>query len=589
MEIVAWALVFGAAGLAVGLILGVHVCQRRGRRSPGADAQSQGPSAQQLLLQARLEAELANRAKDEFLANMSHEIRTPLTAILGFADLLLRGGEDESTRREYLTLIRNSGKHLLDLINDILDLSKLKAGKMKIRPVECSVHEVIQELVALQRVTADAKGLSLDYVWNGPIPQRVRTDPARFRQMLTNLVGNALKFTERGGVTIAVEMTETPCGNDASRVKPMLAVRVSDTGIGIARDKLREIFDPFGQADTTVTRRFGGTGLGLTITREIALALGGKVTVSSRPGEGSVFTVLIDPGPLEGVPLLERMPDDGIGQSAASGAEFAAEQEALKGLCVLLVEDGEWNRRLIGAMLVRAGAAVSTAENGRIGVDKALAERPDLILMDMQMPVLDGFRATRELRQRGFAAPILALTAHAMKDELDQCLEAGCSSCLSKPVEIPVLLEAIRTATAGTRRESPACEGTHVPAEPAAECVAVERGSAPPIRSTLPVEDPVFRDIVRDFVPKLKPMMTSLREALDRRDATAVHRQAHALKGTTGTLGFKPLSEPFQRMEDAARLADWPRAESAMREALRLADRVVGPDLEEQTEGGKAT
>jgi CheY-like chemotaxis protein len=394
-------------------------------------------------LQSQLHAELANRAKDEFLANISHEIRTPLTAILGFTDLLLRGGEDEARRREYLTLIRRSGKHLLDLINDILDLSKIKAGKMRIRPTECSVHEVICDVVALSRLAADQRQLSLKYEWHGPIPQHVHTDPARFRQLVTNLLGNALKFTERGGVTVSLEMLNLS-SDKAQPVRPMLAVRVTDTGIGISRDKLVEIFEPFNQADTTVTRRYGGTGLGLTITREIVRSLGGKLTVASQPGVGSTFTATIDPGPLDQVPMVREMPAlDGV--PAGSEAPHASNSLAgeLAGVRVLLVEDGDVNRRLIAAMLTEAGARVDTAENGRAGIERALAGRFDTILMDMQMPVLDGYEAARQLRANGITAPIIALTANAMAGDRDKCLEAGCNDYVSKPIDRASLLTAV--------------------------------------------------------------------------------------------------------------------------------------------------
>jgi CheY-like chemotaxis protein/nitrogen-specific signal transduction histidine kinase/HPt (histidine-containing phosphotransfer) domain-containing protein len=531
------------------------------------------PSSQQLLVQAQLEADLASRAKDEFLANMSHEIRTPLTAILGFTDLLLRGGEDEATRREYLSLIRNSGKHLLNLINDILDLSKIKAGKMKFRPVECSVHEVLREVVALNQVIADQKGLCLKYVWNGEIPERVRTDPARVRQMATNLVGNALKFTEKGGVTITLEMIGAGNPAGAEGAKRFLAVRVADTGIGISREKLGEIFEPFNQADTTVTRRFGGTGLGLTITRQIVKALGGKLTVSSRLGEGSTFTASIDPGPLEGVRMLSEMPssdEQPAGPQEARGGDGA--EGALEGVRILLVEDGDTNRRLIGAMLAGARAEIVTAENGQVGVEKALAGSFDLILMDMQMPVLDGFHATEQLRQQGLRAPIIALTAHAMKDELDRCLQAGCSSCLSKPVEIPVLLSAVRAALERQPAALPAKEPSPTNAGRTNDAVFSQDDDF--IQSSLPA---AFDDVVRQFVPRLKQMVYELRVAFDQREIPTLARLSHSLKGSAGTAGFRGFTEPAKRLSEAVRETDWKRAATALAELERMADRVVGP------------
>jgi CheY-like chemotaxis protein len=402
-------------------------------------------------LQAQFHVELANRATEEFVANISHEIRTPLTAILGFTELLLQGEEDEAARREHLTLIHHGGKHLLELVNDILDLSKIRAGKMKVRPVQCSIHDVVREVVALHGVVAKQKGLYLRYVWNGPLPRQVTTDPVRFRQILTNLLGNALKFTTTGGVTVSLELMGAAQSAGGSP-KRLLALRVADTGIGIGQEKLSGIFAPFNQADTTVGRQFGGTGLGLAIARETAKSLGGKLTVSSRLGEGSTFTATIDPGPLEGVALLDEMPsaDDGRDHDDAPSAHLR-----LENIRVLLVEDSDAIRRLMAVILRRAGAVVEMAENGRFGVEKALAAPFDVILMDVQMPVLDGICATRELRRRGIAAPIIALTAHVSKDELDQCLQVGCSACLSKPILESLLLSTIRSALPAEKQSPP--------------------------------------------------------------------------------------------------------------------------------------
>jgi signal transduction histidine kinase/ActR/RegA family two-component response regulator/HPt (histidine-containing phosphotransfer) domain-containing protein len=585
---------FGVAGLLCGLLAGVLVGWGYGRMRWKAEQDSarqtgltsQFPS-QSLPWQIQFNAELANRAKDEFVANMSHEIRTPLTAILGFADLLLRGEEDEATRHEYLTLIRNSGKHLLELINDILDLSKINAGKMKVRPVECSIHDVVRETVALHEVIARQKGLYLNYVWKGSIPERVRTDPARFRQMVSNLVGNALKFTEHGGITVSLELVDAATGEgDATR--KLLALRVADTGIGISREKLNEIFEPFNQADTTITRRFGGTGLGLTITRETAKSLGGKLTVSSRLGEGSTFTAIVDPGPLEGVPLLAQMPT--AGNTSAPGEELPArnhDRPSLAHLRVLLVEDGETNRRLIASILRRDGAEVVTAENGRIGIDKALAEPFDAILMDMQMPVLDGFQATRQLRLQGMDAPIIALTAHILQDELDQCRQAGCSARLSKPIDVPLLLQTIRSVlpaekksphnpTTGENRSS-----LTVPQFPAIEAVTTDAVFSDDrmIHSTLPLNDPEFLDIVCRFVPQLKQFVADLRTAFDNREMEAVCRLTHTLRGSAGTAGFPSFTEPAQRLSMAVHETNWPRAAQALAELEDMARHVVEPAI----------
>jgi len=580
MDIEVASAVWGAAGLAVGLGIGVWAGQRaRHARAAKLQGTPLPPmvAGEPAPLQSQLHTEPANHAKDEFLANISHEIRTPLTAILGFTDLLLRGGEDEARRREYLTLIRRSGKHLLDLINDVLDLSKIKAGKMRIRPVECSVHEVICDVVALSRLAADQRQLDLKYVWNGPIPQRVCTDPARFRQLVTNLLGNALKFTERGGVTVSLEMLDA-AGDKGQPSRRMLAVRVADTGIGISRDKLAEIFEPFNQADTTVTRRYGGTGLGLTITREIVRSLGGRLTVSSQPGVGSTFTATIDPGPLDGVPMIKEKPScDGVSPLGVAARAVSTLAEDLAGVRVLLVEDGDVNRRLIAAMLAETGAQVDTAENGCVGIERVLATNYDVILMDMQMPVLDGFRATAELRRLGLTVPIIALTAHAMSAELERCQQVGCSACLSKPVDVATLLRTLHEALDAA---SPVSAAPESEAQRTVD-VVFSHGSES-LKSSLPAK---FNDIVCRFVPQLKQLVHDLRTAFDQRDLTTMRRLTHALRGSAGTAGFHCFTTPSQRMSQALNAMDWAQAAVALEEIERMAERVVSPTTDDACSG----
>lgn len=519
---------------------------------------------------------LANRAKDQFVANMSHEIRTPLTAILGFADLLLDGDDDPAMRREYLSLIRNSGKHLLELVNDVLDLSKIQAGKMRVHRARCSAHDVVREAVALYGMIARQKGLYLNYVWNGPVPQQVITDPAKFRQMVTNLIGNALKFTKEGGVTVSLELVETSDGSSGTGGS-QLALRVADTGIGISRDKLVEIFEPFNQADTTVTRRFGGTGLGLTITREIARMLGGNLRVSSRLGQGSTFTATIDPGPLDPACLLPEMP---TAETSAQGNQRALLETRLEKARILLVEDGQTNRRLISAILRRAGAEVVTAENGQIGVQKALAEPFDLILMDVQMPVLDGLSATRKLRLEGFSLPIFALTAHVLKEELDRCQQAGCSGCLSKPIDIPLLLTTIRSALPcrDSAGQDQALAGHESPSEAVTRSAgAVFAGADDPIQPVLPLDDPEFAQFAREFVPTLKQWVADLRDAFDRGEMESVRQLTHTLRGSAGSVGFPRFTEPAERLSRAVQEGNRPGAEESLRELETMARRLVEP------------
>ena len=284
------------------------------------------------------------------------------------------------------------------------------------------------------RVKALEKDLTLDYHWNGGVPETICTDPARFRQLLMNLVSNAIKFTTAGKVRIRARLAQ-------DGLDPQLVVEVIDTGVGIPADKFEAIFDPFVQADNSVTRQFGGTGLGLTISRRIAQALGGGIGVSSEVGKGSTFTVTIATGPLDDVKILDAPPADGM--RSPPSEHRARALPSLAGARILVVEDGDTNRKLIGLVLQRAGAEVTMAENGRIGADLAMKDPFDLILMDMQMPVMDGYTAATLLRQHGLATPIIALTAHAMKGDQDKCLAAGCSGYVTKPIDADLLVRTL--------------------------------------------------------------------------------------------------------------------------------------------------
>ncbi len=396
------------------------------------------------LIEARRLAEEASRSKSEFLANMSHEIRTPMTAILGFSETLLDPDLSEAERIDAIRTIRRNGEHLLQIINDILDLSKIEAGKLDVERIPCSPVQIAREVIELMRVRAEGKGIDLDLVFEGPLPERVQSDPTRLRQILVNLLGNAIKFTERGGVRLVVRLA----GEDPRR--PMLRFDVIDTGIGMNDDQMARLFRPFTQADTSTTRRFGGTGLGLTISKRLAKMLGGDITISSRLGQGSTFTLTIATGPLDGVKFVQQ-PDATDSEEAreqASDGARPAVAEAKLDCRILLAEDGRDNQRLISYFLRRAGARVEVVENGRLAVEAALraeqaGEPFDVILMDMQMPELDGYGATAELRSRGYTRPIIALTANAMEGDREKCLQAGCDDFATKPVDRRKLLAAI--------------------------------------------------------------------------------------------------------------------------------------------------
>lgn len=399
-------------------------------------------------------AEAASQAKSEFLANMSHEIRTPLNAVLGFAELLRHDSNDVSPeeRDEYLDTIHTSGAHLLQLINDILDLSRVEAGHLEVELRECSPRVLLAEVVALLSVRARERGLELNYHWIGPQPESIETDEHRLRQLLMNLVGNAIKFTSTGRVDILAELERVDgpheiAMNESNRsttnsAVPLqefrLRVDVLDTGIGIDSERLAHIFEPFNQADTSITRRYGGTGLGLAISRRVATALGGSLEVRSTENVGSTFTARVCAKHIvwqEDTDALEGERDQDQSANDADLNELPRR--------ILIVDDGETNRKLVRLMLEKRGIQTAVACNGREGIDAIATGNFDFVLMDMQMPVLDGIAATRELRENDVHIPIIALTANAMRVDRQQCLDAGCNGYLAKPIQARQLLKAI--------------------------------------------------------------------------------------------------------------------------------------------------
>ncbi len=484
---------------------------------------------------------------------MSHEIRTPLNAILGFTELLLRGadGGNEADRQDFLQTIHAGGQHLMELINDILDLSKIEAGRMDTEQIPCSPVALLENVFSVLRVRADEKNLYLRCERADGVPDTVLSDPVRLKQLLMNLLSNALKFTKSGGVRVAIRPVDTA-------ERPQLAFDVIDTGIGIAREKLNDVFDAFVQADNSVTRSYGGTGLGLAISRRIAAALGGTLTVQSEPGKGSTFTATID-APPAGKPTA--LP--GCGEAAPADLAAANPLAALKNSRILLVDDGPTNRKLIGLILRRAGAEVTLADNGQTAVELATQDRFDLILMDMQMPVMDGYTATGKLRNSGLDVPIIALTAHAMQGDQARCLEAGCSGYLTKPINQDLLLSELARMLASAAPRT----GLAPEAHPA----------GPPIISTLPEDDPEFQEIVRDFVAELPQQMESVYQAFACGDLAELGRLAHRLKGSTGMAGFEILMAAFARLEQSAKQENREEVAEALDAAQGLCKRVSAP------------
>ncbi|MCC6228085.1 MAG: PAS domain-containing protein [Phycisphaerales bacterium] len=409
--------------------------------------------------EAQNAAEAASRAKSDFLANMSHEIRTPMTAILGYTDLLAEDGDRAIAPRqrlEYIDTIRRNGDHLLSIINDILDLSKIEAGRMEVEHMPTDPLQLFREVESLMRVRAKAKGIALDLEQETPIPVSIASDPLRLRQILVNLIGNAIKFTEIGGVTVRI-------GLDANAADgPLLRVEIVDTGIGMTTEQRERLFLPFSQADTSVTRKFGGTGLGLRISKSLAAILGGDITVTSEVGKGSVFMLTIATGPIDGAPML---PMGSLGRVIKSESpQAAAPVLPLAGLRIFFAEDGPDNQRLISHMLRKSGAEVKVFDNGKLAlealtldhtIDGDLTNPPscDVLLTDMQMPEMDGYTLAGTLRAKGWIGPIIALTAHAMSGDAERCYAAGCDYFATKPIDKAKLIEVCRNAADESTRK----------------------------------------------------------------------------------------------------------------------------------------
>ena len=489
-----------------------------------------------------------------------------MNAILGYTEVLRRGyAEGEQQRDEYLGTIHSSGEHLLALINDILDLSKVEAGRMELEMARHSPHELLSQAISVLRVKAEQKGLTLLFEPAGKLPKTILTDATRLRQAIINLVGNAIKFTETGGVRVVARMVQ----GSSTR----LAIDVIDSGVGMSADAFERIFDPFAQADTTITRRFGGSGLGLPIARQLAHQMGGDVTVQSQLGKGTTFTITIDPGPLDKVPLVDfrhaqfALPDQ---------SQQEQPQLSLPPSRILVVDDGEDNRKLVSLVLGRAGCEVASAENGEVALRMAADNDFDVILMDMQMPVMDGLEATRRLRALGYKIPIVALTANVMKDDEQKCRDAGCSGFLTKPINLDRLMAYLSRILGGKAGPSVRPPNSPLPSnivtsasastdDEADDCQLIldavtdlssQIHSTSPVISSLPTEDPEFREIVADFVVRLEQRVVEMRQAATTPDFDELAELAHWLKGAGGSVGFDAFTTPAASLQSSAEARD---------------------------------
>lgn len=398
------------------------------------------------LKNAKRDAEYASNAKSQFLANMSHEIRTPLNAIMGLSELLQTNYKDEKERILWLKKITRNSEHLKKVIDEILDLSKIEAGKLQLKISKFSIPNVIAQVKSILSPLANEKNLTLHFEADGAIPEKISSDSSKLQHILLNLLGNAIKFTNQGNITLTVKTV-----NDNS--DPVLHFSVIDTGIGMSADEVKHLFEPFTQVDSSMTRRFGGTGLGLTLAKQLAQALGGDVFLhSSTPGQGSTFVAKIKTGDISSSPMISSFANllsEPIDNNDLATDKPVVAKPNISNFKVLLVEDSMDNQLLVQNFLEMEGVIVDLASDGQEGMKKAEEGEHDLVIMDIQMPVMDGYTATSTLRQKGYKKPIVAFTAHAFEDERERCLKMGFTDFLSKPIKKRELVDCLAKYRSG--------------------------------------------------------------------------------------------------------------------------------------------
>ena len=483
------------------------------------------------LEQARKGAEQANLAKSEFLANMSHEIRTPLNSIVGYADLLSRSGRDQSDSELWTRHLRRSSSHLLSLVNDILDLSKIEAGKMRVRMEWHSLAEILRDVGLLMRPQSNEKLLTLDIEMIGEVPEKIETDSVRLRQILVNLVSNAVKFTETGGVWIRAAATPNPGTGEVT-----LTIDVADTGIGINIDDVERIFQPFTQIRTAVNEHFEGTGLGLDISTRMARMIGGELSVKSELGQGTTFRLQLEVGSKEELTMVGPMKLELV-DLPESGANTT--ESRLDGCRLLVVDDGRDNQRILRFILEEAGAHVDIADEGQAGVARAVAAEEagsayHIILMDLQMPVMDGLEATRRLKECGVSAPVIAITAYATTQDRRRSLDAGCVEFVTKPIIPEQLVDVV-------------ARHVDMPGVP-----LIEPTPATDLTSAM-AENPRFAPLLQAYLDDIPETIELIESCFADANQEGLLRCVHQLKGTAQSYGYPDLGRLAERCQDQLR------------------------------------
>jgi signal transduction histidine kinase/DNA-binding NarL/FixJ family response regulator len=503
--------------------------------------------ANEALTEARAAALQAAQAKAEFLRHMSHEIRTPMHGVMGMIQLLLATTLSPEQRR-YATISKTSGRTLLALIDDILDLSKMEAQKIVLENVTFSVRHTVDDVVQLLSVLAGAKGLRIQAHVSEEIPPLVRGDAHRLRQVLTNLTGNAIKFTERGGITLDAALACEAAGTATVRFA------VTDTGIGIRPDQAQALFSPFVQADTSTTRKYGGTGLGLAISKQLVDLMGGKIGIESREGEGSTFwfTAVFGTGP-ESILVSTMEPASTVEQRSARSAadgDFVAPSVKAKGHVarILLADDNPTNQAVGLAQLALLGYKADAVANGAEALEALQHGTYALVLTDVEMPGMDGYEVTRRIRESGNShIPVIGVTAHAMSDDRDRCIREGMNGFLSKPVDLHLLAEVLERLIPGV--------------DSRVELQTIEDAALEQDAAIFDAEDLLTRlmgdrqlagKIIKGFVAETPSQLSNLRKRFDERDETGARLQAHTLKGSAATVSAVGLRAIGEEMERAA-------------------------------------